>query len=122
KLKDSTAVSLTKWSVVIIALLSFVLAVLNVQTIVQLFLIAYGLVIQFLPLTFATLFWRRATFPGAMTGVLAGLVVTVYFTFLQPSPLDIDPGLWGVAVNFVLLFVVSLVTPEMSQEHTSRFV
>lgn len=122
KLKDSAAVTFTKWSVVAISLLAFILAVLNVQTIVQLFLIAYGIVIQFLPITFATLFWRRATFPGAMSGILAGLGVSIYFTFIQPTPLDIEPGLWGVAVNAILLVVVSLMTKPMSREHTDRFV
>lgn len=122
KLKDATAVALTKWSVVVTSALAFVLAVLNVQTIVQLFLIAYGIVIQFLPITFATLFWRRATFPGAMSGILAGLCVSIYFTFIQPTPLDIEPGLWGVAVNAILLIVVSLLTKPMSREHTDRFV
>ncbi len=122
RIKDSAAVNMTKWSVVIISALSFILAVLNLQTIVQLFLIAYGIVIQFLPITLATLFWRRANLSGAMTGMVAGLVVSVYFTFIQDSPLDIEPGLWGVAVNTVLLVVVSLMTKPMSREHTDRFV
>src|SRR5699024_2286884 len=122
RIKDSAAVNMTKWSVVIISALSFILAVLNLQTIVQLFLIAYGIVIQFLPISLATLFWRRANLSGAMTGMVAGLVVSVYFTFIQDSPLDIEPGLWGVAVNTVLLVVVSLMTKPMSREHTDRFV
>lgn len=122
RLKDSTAVSLTKWSVVVISALSFIMAVLNVQTIVELFLIAYGIVIQFLPITLATLFWRRATFPGAMTGILAGLAVSIYFTFIQTTPFDIEPGLWGLAVNCILFVTVSLMTKPMSREHTDRFV
>ncbi|WP_067605503.1 sodium:solute symporter family protein [Enteractinococcus helveticum] len=121
-LKDSVAVSITKWCVVIISALAFILAVLNVQTIVQLFLIAYGIVIQFLPITFATLFWRRATFAGVMSGMLAGLGVTIYFTFVQPTPFDIEPGLWGVAVNTICLVMISLFTKPMAREHTERFV
>lgn len=121
-LKDATAVRWTKWSVVIISALAYLLAVSNSQTIVQLFLIAYGVVIQFLPITIATLFWRRANLPGAMTGIIAGLLVSVYFTFIQDPPLDIEPGIWGVAVNSVLLVVVSLMTKPMDREHTERFV
>src|SRR5699024_5022690 len=83
KLKESAAVTMTKWCVVLIAILAFILAILNVQTIVQLFLIAYGIVIQFLPMTLAALFWRRANLAGVMTGMIAGLIVTIYFTFLQ---------------------------------------
>lgn len=122
KLRDSTAVAMTKWSVVIISVLAFVLAVLNVQTIVQLFLIAYGIVIQFLPITLATLFWQRANFAGAMAGIIGGLIVSVYFTFIQPAPFDIEPGLWGLAVNCVLMVVISLLTKPMSSEHTRKFV
>src|SRR5699024_10952562 len=93
-LSDRSSYRWTRLSVVVISALAFVFAVVNVSTIVQLFLLAYGIVIQFLPLTLATLYWRRANRSGAISGVLAGLAVSVWFTVIQPPPLDIDGALW----------------------------
>lgn len=121
-LSDRAAYRWTRISVVVISALAFVFAVVNVSTIVQLFLLAYGIVIQFLPLTLATLYWRRATLAGAMSGVIGGLLVSIWFTFVQPHPLDIDGALWGLAVNIVLIVAVSLVTTPMPSEHTDRFI
>src|SRR5699024_8239009 len=101
---------------------AFVFAVVNVSTIVQLFLLAYGIVIQFLPLTLATLYWRRANRSGAISGVLAGLAVSVWFTVIQPPPLNIDGALWGMATTALVLVVVSLLTRPMPAEHTRRFL
>lgn len=121
-LSDASAYRWTRISVVVISALAFLFAVINVSTIVQLFLLAYGIVIQFLPLTLATLYWRRANLAGALTGVIAGLAVSIWFTFLQAPPLDVDGALWGFAVNAVLLVAVSLATAPMPRAHTERFV
>lgn len=121
-LSGAAAYRWTRISVVVISALAFVFAVVNVSTIVQLFLLAYGIVIQFLPLTLATLYWRRATLPGAMSGVIGGLLVSIWFTFVQPPPWDIDGALWGLAVNIVLIVAVSLATTPMPTEHTDRFI
>lgn len=122
RLSDTAAYRWTRLSVVVISALAFVFAVVNVSTIVQLFLLAYGIVIQFLPLTLATLYWRRATLAGAMSGVIGGLLVSIWFTFVQPHPLDIDGALWGLAVNILLTVVVSIATKPMPAEHTDRFI
>lgn len=122
RLSDAAAYRWTRLSVVVISALAFVFAVVNVSTIVQLFLLAYGIVIQFLPLTLATLYWRRANLAGAMSGVIGGLLVSIWFTFVQPHPLDIDGALWGLAVNILLTVVVSIATKPMPAEHTDRFI
>lgn len=121
-ISDQSSYRWTRICVVVISALAFVFAVVNVSTIVQLFLLAYGIVIQFLPLTLATLYWRRANLAGAMSGIIAGLAVAAWFTFVQAPPWDIDGGLWGLAVNAVLLVVVSLLTRPMPTVHTDRFV
>lgn len=122
RLSDTAAYRWTRLSVVVISALAFVFAVVNVSTIVQLFLLAYGIVIQFLPLTLATLYWRRANLAGAMSGVIGGLLVSIWFTFVQPHPLDIDGALWGLAVNTLLTVVVSIATKPMPAGHTDRFI
>lgn len=121
-LTDQASYRWTRISVVVISALAFVFAVVNVTTIVQLFLLAYGIVIQFLPLTLATLYWRRANRAGALSGIIGGLAVAVWFTVVQPPPFDIDGALWGMAVNAVLLVAVSLLTRPMPTDHTERFI
>lgn len=122
RLSERGAYRWTRISVVIVSALAYLFAITNNQSIVQLFLIAYGVVLQFLPPVLATLFWRRANLPGALSGLLVGLGVAAYFTFLASPPLDIDGGLWACIANFLVLVVVSLVTKPMPHAHTDRFI
>lgn len=118
---EQRTVLLTRLFVVVISLLAYLLAVANSTTIVQLFLIAYGAVLQFLPLTIATFFWKRATTSGALTGLVVGLLVTAYFTFIGDSWFGIEAGFWGMIVNTILLVGVSLATRPMPRAHVEKF-
>ena len=100
-----------RWSVVIVMIASYMLAVLYRGDLVSLLLWAYGPVGQFFPAVLATLYWKRATGAGVLSGLLAGGLVTVFFTVyggLRPWPLH--AGIYGVAINVVLLIVVSMAT------------
>lgn len=112
----------TRISIVLLSAVAYLFAISNSQSIIQLFLIAYGIVIQFLPLTIATLYWRRATRAGAIAGVVVGLAVSVILTFFVDPPLEIDGGLWGCLANTIVLIAVSLLTTPMDDRHTARFV
>lgn len=121
RMSEGRIVRLTKAFVVIISVLAYVLALWNPVTIVQLFLIAYGAVLQFLPLTIATFFWKRATTVGALAGLVAGLVVTTYFTFMASPWFDIEAGLWGLLVNTLVLIGGSIASTPMPKIHVERF-
>ncbi|HEX4859005.1 MAG TPA: hypothetical protein VFV17_08285, partial [Usitatibacteraceae bacterium] len=82
------------------------------------------------------IFWKRANKWGAIFGMLAGIGVTFYYMITtQPwmreiffgtprsVPADlwwginpISAGLWGVPLGFLVIIVVSLVTPEPDKE------
>ncbi|MEO7953824.1 MAG: sodium:solute symporter family protein [Polaromonas sp.] len=87
----------------------------------------------FFPALSLGIFWKRATGPAAVMGMLSGLSVTSYYmlttqpwlraTFGITSPVQlwwgIDPiaaGFFGVPVGFAVIVLVSLVTRPPSQK------
>lgn len=89
---------------------AYYFALFSPVNIVQLLAGAYGAVVQFLPLVLGAFYWPRSTKEGALSGLIAGSVVTVIFTFFVPSPLQIHAGFWGLIVTTIVFVAVSLIT------------
>jgi cation/acetate symporter len=86
----------------------------------------------FFPALVMGIFWKRASKWGAISGIIAGLGVCLYYmvhtypTFIQwfgTTPIQkwwgLDPisaGMFGVPVGIITIFVVSLVTPAPDKE------
>ena len=89
----------------------------------------------FFPALVLGIFWKRANKWGAILGMIAGLGITFYYMVTtQPwmrglfgvtSPIadniwwgiqPISAGLWGVPLGFVVIIVVSLLTPAPDRE------
>jgi len=89
----------------------------------------------FFPALVLGIFWKRANKWGATLGMLAGLGVTFYYmattqpwlrgVFGVTSPVadniwwgiqPISAGLWGVPLGFLVIIVVSLLTPAPDKE------
>jgi SSS family solute:Na+ symporter len=123
ELPDAQERRLIRWLVVVIGGLAYYFAVASEFSLVYLLLLSYGFIAQLAPLSVATFFWPRATPAGALSGLLAGGIVTVVWN-LNPGLQwqDIHPGIWGVAANLVTLVVVSLATWPMEESHVARFV
>jgi cation/acetate symporter len=90
---------------------------------------AFGLAAStFFPILLLGIFWKRTTAPGAVSGMLAGLVFTatymiytleVFGTSANEHILGISPegiGTLGAVVNFVVTIVVSKLTAPPSHE------
>ena len=93
----------------------------------------------FFPALVLGIFWKRANKAGALAGMSVGFVVTLYYMvrvqydtipWLGLHGIGMEPwfgiqstsaGIWGVAVGFVTVVLVSLATPAPSAE-TQRFV
>lgn len=120
--------ALIRGSLVGVMMLAYGVAVLYKGSLVELLLSAYGAVVQFAPALVATLYWRRATGLGVMTGMIAGSLTTVVFAFgpeLRPFPLH--AGLYGLVVNLLCLIGVSLLGQARSSnrgddERDKRFL
>jgi cation/acetate symporter len=82
----------------------------------------------FFPALVLGIFWKRANKWGAVAGMVAGLGITLFYiarthTFfggsMEAAWFDINPiscGVFGVPVGFIVIAVVSLLTPPPSAE------
>jgi cation/acetate symporter len=74
------------------------------------------------------IWWKRCTTAGAVAGMIAGFGVTLaYLIYTAAAPLgfgnepifgvaNISAGIFGMPVGFIVMIVVSLMTPEPSKE------
>lgn len=96
------------------------LTILRPATLVYITLIGYGFLGQAFPAVVGILAWPRATREGTTAGLLAGFLVTLVLNLKRVNPLGIHAGIWGLAVNAVLFFVVSLLT-KPNKDAVERF-
>jgi SSS family solute:Na+ symporter len=109
--------------VVAIMIASYVVATLYRGSLVNLLLSAYGAVVQFAPVVWATLYSRRATGPGIVAGLVVGALTTmlcVLWPDLRPFPLH--AGIYGVVLNLIVLVAVSALTRPRAPERESEFL
>jgi SSS family solute:Na+ symporter len=132
ELDDAAQTRWMKLGVVVLAVVTFgLLGVADSISIVDLLLLAYAVPIQFLPLTLAALYWRRATRQGAQWGLCCGLglVLLLFISkhalpslYAVLNPADLQIGVLGGAAHLLVLVIVSLATPPMDPEAVRRFV
>ncbi|MEY8688618.1 MAG: VC_2705 family sodium/solute symporter [Leptothrix sp. (in: b-proteobacteria)] len=124
-------VMLSKFLVLLIALLAAFIASLRLADILQFVTAAFSLAASaFFPALLLGIFWRRANRTGAVLGMLSGLAVCITY-MLRTHPLvpallgapatgeaarwwGIDPlaaGIFGVPAGFAVMAVVSWLTP-----------
>jgi len=137
----------TQWRLVVSKALLLVVAVLAATVASQkpatiLFMVAWAFSLAgsaFFPALILGVFWKRATPTGAISGMLIGLLVTVYYMvrvqfdaipWLGIYGIGMEPwlgiqstsaGVWGVAAGFATIVVVSLCGRPPSRE-TQTFV
>ncbi len=82
----------------------------------------------FFPALVLGIFWKRANRPGAVTGMIVGLAVALFYVVrthpffggsMANAWFDINPisaGAFGVPLGFLTIFVVSLLTKPPPQE------
>jgi cation/acetate symporter len=129
--KASTArrVTISKMLLLVVALAAAYVAAQKPGNILFLVSAAFSLAASaFFPVLMLGIFWKRANAAGALSGMLAGLLVTMYYmvttqpwlrgVFGVEGPVElwwgiepISAGLFGVPVGFIVLVVVSLLTP-----------
>ena len=71
----------------------------------------------------AALFWRRATTPGVIAGLLAGGATTLLFFFWPTlKPIALHEGLFGLIIHVPVLVLVSLLTPAQDRARIEAYV
>jgi SSS family solute:Na+ symporter len=112
--------------IVAVMLLSYgmsLLAIFYEISLVTLLLSAYGAVVQFAPAVALALYARWPSARGVLLGMIAGAPVTILFTLvpaLRPWPLH--AGVYGLAVNCVLVVVWSRIRPPPRDSQVDRFL
>lgn len=121
-------VMLSKFALLLVALLAAYVAAQRPADILFLVSASFSLAgAAFAPAMTLGIFWTRATRQGAVSGMLAGLGLTLYYMFinspgvrsvlgLQGSGLwfdieSVSAGVFGVAAGLTVTVVVSLLTP-----------
>ncbi|MBP1949864.1 sodium:solute symporter family protein [Virgibacillus litoralis] len=103
----------SRWSVVIIAVLGLIVAynITDIITIYQwaLRLSAVTLVFPFL----AVMFWKRVTAMGGLSSMILSATITIFWPFLN---MPVDVTIVGFAVSLITLIVVSLLTQHSKRE------
>jgi len=108
--------------VVLISAVAYYFAVFSEAGIVALLLGAYGGVAQIFPLMVAAFYWPRATGPGALAGLLAGVGVnTLFLTMPHWKPFPLHEGVYGLTANVLALVLVSLATAPMARSHLATY-
>ena len=137
----------TQWRLVVSKSLLLVVAALAATVASQkpasiLFMVAWAFSLAgsaFFPALILGVFWKRATPAGALSGMVIGLLITIYYMvrvqfdtvpWLGIHGIGMEPwlgiqstsaGIWGVAAGFATIIIVSLFGKPPSQE-TQDFV
>ena len=132
----STRIAVSKALLLVVAIFAAYVASLKTADILFLVSAAFSLAAGgFFPALVLGIFWKRATGIAAVLGMIAGVSITFYYmATTQPwmrglfgvtSPIadntwwDIAPisaGLFGVPLGFLIIIIVSLVTPAPKRE------
>jgi solute:Na+ symporter, SSS family len=105
----------TRPLVLVVALLALVLWLFEKQTLVGLLLIVYNGITQFLPGVVCAFIWRRATAWGVGIGIAAGVAAASWLSTVA-VPWGVNPGLIALAINAVVLVLLSLRTRRAPKE------
>lgn len=112
----------SRLSTLVLLVLALILAMTNFQGIVLLVNTALAGFMQAVFPAFGALFWKRATKWGAGIGFAAGILVVLVLTGTGTTLLGFAPGFWGLLVNGILFFGVSLCTQPVSDAHRAEFL
>jgi cation/acetate symporter len=120
-----TRIRLGKAMVLVAAACAALAAMPRLALIVQMVAWAFSLAAaSFFPVVMMGIFWKRANGPGAIAGMIGGLATTIFYmvmNYVNPEfnvlgISHLSAGIFGVPVNFLLIYVVSLLTAEPSPE------
>jgi SSS family solute:Na+ symporter len=83
--------------------------------------LAYPGYLVALPAVVGGIWWKKGNGVGMTYGLIAGLAVIYYTTYVDRNPLSIHSGLWGLGVCAIVYIAVSLLTKPNSQQTLARF-
>ena len=123
KASDSNLKQFSRYVILIFSILAYLLALFAPGVLVTIGLVAMGGTAQLIVPTMGALFWKKSNANGAISGLIAGVGVTIFFTFIPgvTSPLGLNPAMWGLLLNIILFIIISLMTAPREQSVVDRF-
>ncbi len=116
---------LGKAMIIVAAAIAALLALPRLALIAQMVAWAFSMAAaSFFPIILLGIFWKRANGPGAIAGMIGGLVVTIFYmvtNYFNPAfnvlgITHLGAGLFGIPVAFALCYIVSMLTAAPSKE------
>ncbi|MBE3556363.1 MAG: sodium:solute symporter family protein [Firmicutes bacterium] len=108
----TSVATMARWAVFPLAAIALYFAIAAPSALVNLLLIGYDGVTQFIVAVVLGLLWRRTSIAGVVSGLVVGEIVVGSLLIRHHDPLwGINAGVWALAANLVVTVVVSLFTP-----------
>jgi len=109
--------------VVGIGAVAYFFALYEGVSLVVLLLSSYGIIAQFTPPLVSALYWKRATTPGIIAGLVSGSAVTLFFFFNRAlAPWDLHEGILGLLVHVPVLLLVTALTRDPEPAKAEAFL
>lgn len=127
--KEETIFKISKITVLVIAVLAYVIALNPNSSIMGLVSNAWaGLGAAFGPTVLLSLYWKRTNFQGAVAGIVSGALTVIvwdYLPIIKGATLGTTTGLYSLAVGFAVsllaIVIVSLATLAPTEEMCEEF-
>ena len=111
---EADKLKLIRKTILIYTLVCLVIALMNLPSLYSIALCLFEGLAQFIPMMIFGAYWKRANAKGAISGFIAGLVITyAIYLFAGNSILGYTGGIFGLIVNVVLVIIFGLTSkPE----------
>ncbi|HEY5339683.1 MAG TPA: sodium:solute symporter family protein [Candidatus Aquilonibacter sp.] len=113
---DRGRVLTTRLMVVAIGLLSLGLWLVYRTTLVNLLLLTYNGISQFVPALLFGATWKRTSTVGITAGIVVGAGLAIYLAATGNAPFGINPGFVGLVANTLVVVGVTLAAPARPNE------
>ncbi|SEQ70895.1 sodium:solute symporter family protein [Piscibacillus halophilus] len=123
KASEHKQIKVGKVTGVIAVFLLLIIAWYPPATLYEIFVLKFELLIQIAPAFILGLYFNKLHTPSVFVGMLAGTIVAATMTFTNFTPFGVISGLWGLAINLIIVVIGSMVfTVQKTQQDEAQKV
>ena len=116
-IKEITELWIMRGAVFGVGFISYFIAIFGSDGLIQLLLGAYGPIAQLAPGVYSALFYKKANKGSIILGLIGGVSVTLYYQYFSENSIyDLHPGLLGIIINILIVFLGSLIFKQSKSE------